>query len=131
MAESIFELDKLCETILAINKNIESVVIINKNGRAIEQKIRDNTVSQMPDHKNEMLLMQCALTISMGRDFDEDYGPVGYAVIGRESTSMFSFPAGESIVLVTSKKDISPISLAKKITDTIHEHAKQTLQISR
>jgi hypothetical protein len=116
---------------LAINKNIQSVVIINKNGRAVEKKIRDGTVLQIPDHKNEMLLMQCALTISMGRDFDEDYGPVGYAVIGRESTSMFSFPIGELIILVTSKKDISPIFLAKKITNTIHEYKTKTLQISR
>jgi len=131
MTESLFELDKLCDTILEINKNIQSAVIINKNGRAVEKKIRDGTVSQIPDHKNEMLLMQCALTISMGRDFDEDYGPVGYAVIGRESTSMFSFPVGELIVLVTSKKDISPISLAKKITNTIHEYKTKTLQISK
>ena len=118
MTEQLFELGKLCDTILAINKNIQSAVIINKNGRAIEKKIRDGIVSQIPDHKNEMLLMQCALTISMGRDFDEDYGPVGYAVIGRENTSMFSFPVGELIILVTSSKDISPISLAKKITNT-------------
>ena len=130
MTESLFELDKLCDTILAINKNIQSSVIINKNGRAIEQKVRDGSVSQIPDHKNEMLLMQCALTISMGRDFDEDYGPVGYAVVDRENTSMFSFPVGELIILVTSKKDISPISLAKKITDTIQEFKTETLQIS-
>jgi hypothetical protein len=127
MTELLYELDKLCDTILAINKNIQSAVIINKNGRAVEKKIRDSTVSQMPDHKNEMLLMQCALTISMGRDFDEDYGPVGYAVIDRESTSMFSFPVGELIILVTSKKDISPISLAKKITNTIQEYKTKTL----
>jgi len=131
MTELLYELDKLCDTILAINKNIQSAVIINKKGRAVEKKIRDNTISQMPDHKNEMLLMQCALTISMGRDFDEDYGPVGYAVVDRENTSMFSFPVGELIVLVTSKKDISPISLAKKITETIQEYQAKILQISR
>lgn len=131
MTELLYELDKLCDTILAINKNIQSTIIINKNGRAVEKKIRDDTISQMSDHKNEMLLMQCALTISMGRDFDEDYGPVGYAVVDRESTSMFSFPVGELIVLVTSKKDISPLSLAKKIAATIQEYQSRTLQISR
>ena len=131
MAESLFELGKLCDTILAINKNIQSTAIINKNGRAIEQKVRDGTAPQMTYRKNEMLLMQCALTISMGRDFDEDYGPVGYAIIDRENTSMFSFPVDELIILVTSKKDISPISLAKKITNTIKEHRTKALQITR
>lgn len=131
MAESLFELGKLCDTILAINKKIQSTAIINKNGRAIEQKVRDGTVQQMPCRKNEMLLMQCALTISMGKDFDEDYGPVGYAIIDRENTSMFSFPVDELIILVTSKKDISPISLAKKITGVIQEHKIKTLQIAR
>lgn len=130
MTESLFELDKLCDTILAINKNIQSTVIINKNGRAVEQKIRDGALPQIPDRKHEMLLMQCALTVSMGRDFDEDYGPVGYAVIDRENTSMFSFPVEELIILVTSNKDISPISLAKKITNTIHEHRTKALQIT-
>ena len=111
--------DKLCSSILDINTNIQSVSIINKHGKAIERKTSDDADQQVTGQKIDMFFMQCVLTISMGRDFDEEFGEIGYVHIDRKNLSLFSFPVLDHIVLVTSKAAISPISLAKKISHAI------------
>ena len=121
------ETEKICNSILSINKNIQSVTIINKNGRSIENMSREST-DIIPYKENEMLLMQCALTISMGRDFDEYFGQIGYTFVARKNLSMFSFPMDNNIVLVTSKANISPITIARKIMTSINENNTQHLR---
>jgi len=116
-----FEIEKLCSSILAVNKNIQSVTIINKNGRPVENMVRKSVDALIPDKENEMLLMSCALAISMGRDFDEYFGHIGYTFVARENLSMFSFPLDEYVILVTSKANISPIHIARKIMTAMNE----------
>jgi len=124
---SITEFGKLCDTILGINNNIQSVSIINKHGRAVERKIQGDPNFQAAEQKNEMFFMQCALTISMGRDFDEDFGEIGYIHTNRKNLSMFSFPLFDNIILVTSKAATGPISLARKISTVIKRYRLQHL----
>ncbi|HEX5457278.1 MAG TPA: hypothetical protein VFX64_02700 [Candidatus Nitrosotalea sp.] len=116
------EFDKLCTSVIGINNNIQSVSIINKHGRAVERKTSDKVDPQVTEQKIEMFFMQCVLTISMGRDFDEEFGEIGYVHIDRKNLSMFSFPLFDHIVLVTSKAAISPITLAKKISTVIKKY---------
>ncbi|MGI0047667.1 MAG: hypothetical protein ACREBB_10855, partial [Nitrosotalea sp.] len=101
--EYALELGTLCNTVLDVNKNIQSVSVINKSGRAVVEKSAHGV--NMPVHKeqHEILFMQCALTISMGRDFDEPFGEIGYIHVERKNLEMFSIPLDENIVLVTSK----------------------------
>jgi hypothetical protein len=115
------ETEKLCSSILTVNKNIQSVTVINKNGRPIENMTREST-DIIPNKENEMFLMQCALTMSMGRDFDEYLGQIGYTFVARKNLSMFSFPIDNNVILVTSKANISPISIARKIITAINEN---------
>lgn len=123
--DTITEPDKLCSSILETNSNIESVSVINRHGRAVECKVQGNPDFQATDQKNEMFFMQCALTISMGREFDKDFGEIGYVHINRKNLSMFSFPLFDNIILVTSKSAISPISLARKISTVIKKYKTQ------
>ncbi len=125
--DTITEPDKLCNSILETNSNIESVSIINRHGRAVECKVQGNPGFQATDQKNEMFFMQCALTISMGREFDKDFGEIGYVHINRKNLSLFSFPLFDNIILVTSKSAISPISLARKISTIIKKYKTQHL----
>ena len=112
----IVELDKLCSTILDVNENIQSVSVINKNGRPVEKIIRHGTdLPSIPEQQNEILLMECVLTISMGRDLDDALGEIAYIHMERKNMSLISFPFGDYTVLVTSNKFIGPISLARKI----------------
>jgi hypothetical protein len=118
------ELDSLCNTVLGVSENIQSVSVINKNGRAVERITRKGTEMPMLEKEKEMLLMQCALIISMGRDFDEPLGEIGYIHVERKNLSLFSIPVGDYIVLVTSKTAIYSISLAKKIATAIRKYSK-------
>ena len=104
---------ELCNDVLHSNKNIHDVVIIDKHGRPFEKKSKTNLIHE---EKSEMLFMERALEISMGRDFDDDFGKINYTFTERDNLSMFSFPMNEFIVLVTSKSNISPISVARKIS---------------
>ncbi len=116
------EFDELCDNILDINNNIQSVSVINKHGRPVERKTSDECSSQVTEQKIEMFFMQCVLTISMGRDFDTEFGEIGYVHVDRKNLSMFSFPIFDHIVLVTSKAAMSPITLAKKISTVIKKY---------
>ncbi len=112
-------LDLLCNEILLLNKNIQSVSVINKMGRLVEETSRPDFATRFPEHLNEHFLMQCVLQISMGRDFDEYYGPISYHVSERAGLTLLSFPADGDVILVVCNKNISPITLAKKIVGTI------------
>ena len=111
--------DLLCNSIINANKNIQSVVIINKMGRPIEKVFKPKFASQFADCMNEIFFMQCVLQISIGRDFDEKYGPINYHISERANHSILTFPAGEDVVLVITNKNVSPIALARKIATLI------------
>jgi hypothetical protein len=122
--EYMLELDSLCNTVLDVNENIQSVSVVNKNGRAIQKIDRKGTDLPMLEQENEMLLMQAVITISMGRDFDEPLGEIGYVHVERKNLSLLSFPLGDYIVLVTSKTAIGSISLARKVATAIRKYRK-------
>ena len=117
------KLDGLCNSIIGINKNIQSVAIINKLGRAVKKVARDGSLKQLPQPKDEMFFMQCVLQISMGREYDSEYGPINYHLLERENLIMITFPMHDHVILVTIKKDTSPISLARKIANTINSYS--------
>src|SRR5256712_2188085 len=116
------KLDSLCNTVLDVNENIQVVSVINKQGRAVHKIVRTGTDLPMQEKENEMLLMQTAITISMGRDFDEPLGEIGFVHVERKNLSLFSFPIDDYIVLVTSKAAIGSILLARKVATAIRRY---------
>lgn len=122
------KLEELCNTILELDNNIKSVVIINKLGRAVERSSREKNANTPNDKMHEMLCMQCALQVSMGRDFDDQFGPIHYHILERANRTMFTIPMEDHVILVTANKKISPISLAKKIVNLSSVYTKHTLQ---
>ncbi len=118
------KLDSLCNTVLDVNENIQAVSVINKQGRAVHKIARTGTYLPMQEQENEMLLMQTAITISMGRDFDEPLGEIGYVHVERKNLSLLSFPLDDYIVLVTSKAAVGSISLARKVATAIRKYRK-------
>lgn len=122
---SYVELESVCDSILRLNKNIQSVAVINSHGRVIEKISRPLFTKQFPDYFNELFCMGFALQVSMGRDFDENYGPVNYHISGRTDLSIITFPQDENIILVTTNNNISPITLTRKIIPIIINNVKQ------
>jgi hypothetical protein len=122
-------LDTLCDLILDVNKNIQSVVLVNKQGRAVEKISRPEFTRQFPDFINEMFLMSSILQVSLGRDFDEQYGPINYHISGRENLTILSLPVHDHVILAAVNKNVSPISLVRKIVNVINNRQKQPHEI--
>lgn len=114
--------NQLCSSILDINKNIQSVAIINKLGRALEKTSRPQYAKQFSDNMDEMLFMHCVLQVSLGTDFDEQFGTINYHISERTNMTMLTFPFDKDVILVTVNKKVSPISLARKISSLILNH---------
>lgn len=118
-------LESMCDTILKLNKSIQSVAVINNRGRVMEKISRPQFAKQFPDHLNELFCMSCVLQVSMGRDFDENYGPINYHISERANLTMITFLLDENVILITTDKSTSPITLSRKIVYTINDHRKQ------
>ncbi len=117
-------LESLCDSIIKLNKSIQSVAIINNKGRVMEKISRSRFTRQFPDHLNELFCMTCVLQISMGRDFDENFGHINYHISERSNLTIITFPLDENVILITTNKNISPIILARKIIDTINNYVQ-------
>ncbi len=125
--QCISEFDALCNNILGVNNNIQYVAILNKFGRAVEKSSRPKYAEQLPDKISEMLFMQCVLEISMGRDFEEQYGSINYHMSERANVTMLTFPIEDHVILVAANKNASPILLAKKIVSILSEYKHNSL----
>ena len=122
LMSSYVSIESLCNSVFRLNKNIQSVAVISNRGRTVEKISKPQFIEQFPDHLSELFCMSCVLQVSMGRDFDENYGPINYHVSERKNLTMMTFPLDENVILVTTNKNISPVSLARNIVDLINEH---------
>ena len=110
---NVMKFDELCDEVLEID-DIQSISIINKMGRAVEKKSR-NGIEIVDGKKNEMLMMQSVLIMSMGRDFDEDFGEIEYVHMQRKNLSMLSLPLDGHIVFIASKTTLGLMRILKRL----------------
>jgi len=60
----------------------------------------------------------------MGKDFDENYGPINYYITKRSNYSIITFPLDENVIIITTNKNASFITLARKIISIIKNYVK-------
>ena len=125
MMSSYVSMESLCDSILRLNKSVQSVAVINNKGRAIEKISQPQFAKQFPDHLSELFCMSCVLQVSMGKDFDENYGPINYHISERTNLTMITFSLNENVILITIDKSTSPITISRKIVYIINDHQKQ------
>lgn len=128
---SYIMLESLCDSILRLNKSIQSVAVINNHGKIMEKISRATFIKQFPNHLNELFCMSCVLQISMGKDFDENYGTINYYISERSNLTIITFPLDKDVVLITTNKNISPVTLARKTVDIIKNYVKHLLIIEK
>ena len=116
-ATKSINLGKLCKAIANSNNNIQSVEIVSKSGLILEKWNSDKTIKMSGINKKKNL-ERCLLDISLGEELDDLYGPIQYH-FPEGNFAMFSFPFNENLVVVTTTKNVSPISLATKIAHII------------
>lgn len=121
-----FDNNELCKSIMILNKNIKSVVMIGKSGIILEKIVVKNSFTHALNQRDDIRFMECVLDVSLGKEFDDLYGPIRYHHSERDDFIMFSFPFDEKVIIVSSTKNISPISLATKIGCIVMKYAKPT-----
>ena len=90
---------------------------------------RPGSSEMFPDKISELLYMQCVLQVSMGRDFDDRYGPINYHVLERANAVMLTFPIDDHVVFLAASKSAGPISLAKKVSSIINQSIKDSMTV--
>ncbi len=95
----------------------------------MEKISRSRFDRQFPDHLNEFFCMSCVLQISIGKDFDENYGPINYHISERSNLTIITFPLDENVVLIIANKNTSPITLARKAINIIQNYVHHFLII--
>ena len=118
------KLETMCQSILDIDKSIQSVAVINNKGKVEEKTSRPTFSKQFPDYLNELFCMHQILQVSLGRDFDESYGPINYHLTERASITILTFPFYDGVMLVITDKDASTIMLTRKIASVIKRERK-------
>ncbi|MDC8453689.1 MAG: hypothetical protein LV477_12370, partial [Candidatus Nitrosotalea sp.] len=63
----------------------------------MEKISRAKFTQKFPDHLNELFCMSCVLQISMGKDFDENYGSINYYISERSNLTIITFPLDENV----------------------------------
>lgn len=128
--ERSMQLDNLCELILKSNERIHLVVVIDQKGRVIENKMRDDRLTKdLTDQKRDMLFIECALQLSMIRDFDDEFGKLRYAYSTREKISFFSFLLNDYAIIVVNEPNENPLLFAKKVIEIINSSTESNKEI--
>ena len=107
---------------MSFNKSIQSVIIIDKFGRSLAKTSRHGFIHPNLEQRNNTHFMECILDISIGKEFDDLYGPIRYHHSEGDDFMMFSFPFDKNTIIITSTKNISPISVATKIAHIINSY---------
>jgi hypothetical protein len=103
-----------------MDRNVRSVAMIDAKKTVIYSETRRGFTQPNLEKWNDSHYMECTFDISMGKKFDELYGPIRYHHSDKDDFIMFSFPYGKNIIIATSTKKTSPISFATKIAKFIN-----------
>ncbi|HEU5487808.1 MAG TPA: hypothetical protein VFV16_03195, partial [Candidatus Nitrosotalea sp.] len=56
---------------------------------------------------------------------------INYYISERSNLTIITFPLDKDVILITTNKNISPVTLAKKTVDIINNYVKQLLIIEK
>lgn len=115
------KLDRICGSIMSLDRNVRSVAILDSKKRIIYSESRRGFVPPNLDRWNDSHYMECTFDVSMGKKFDDLYGPIRYHHSDKDDFIMFSFPYGKNVIIATSTKKSSPISFATKIAKFLNQ----------
>src|SRR6185437_3418380 len=118
------KLDQFCKFILDAHRNIRSVSILDSKGRLLHGTAHRGFAQPSLEKWNDVHHMECTLDVSLGAKFDDLYGPIRYHHSDKDEFVMFSFPYHRNIIIVTSTKRVSPITLSTKIAHMINDFKK-------
>jgi hypothetical protein len=111
----------MCETIQKLDPKIRFVGLINDKGHLIAGGMAIGKKALEDTKKDEMLYLELALRVKMRQEFDEELGPVKFAMSYRDKVLVMSFPMGREVLLVSAEKELDfskfPFSVLKIIDE--------------
>jgi hypothetical protein len=123
----------LCKSILRMDPKITFVAVLNEKGRIEEIQTTGSILDSFPSHKREAFFMEYSLLDHMRKEYDEDFGQVGYTCDQRERRVLFSFPMMNFLVVTGCKIGVTPTLLAGKIMGLIKDSCvtlKSTVELN-
>ncbi|WP_245871658.1 DUF6659 family protein [Candidatus Nitrosotenuis aquarius] len=101
------EKDVLCESVKKLDSSIRFVGLINAKGHLEAGGMTEGKNTLEDTKKDEMLYMELALRVRMRQEFDQELGPVRFAMSYRDKVIVMSFPINKEILLVSAEKDLN------------------------
>jgi len=111
-----------------LEDGVEFIGLINNQGR-IESSLFRNEIN-LTEEKKEMFSMGLRLQSSMQRDYDAEFGPVGYTITERENSVFVSIPIVSHTILAIMKKNIDPAVVINKIKIAIRDFENANKKLS-
>jgi len=115
----VFLYDYICYQICKV-KGIRYAAIINNKGRKIAGGFSNKTVPlEMDIQKQEMLLMEISLDLSMRKEFDSTLGQIKAIVSYRDKVNIITVPHDDNLLLISSDLELDPLKVIKMSYDNL------------
>lgn len=115
MPDKIYDYTKICDSIFLVDPKIRFAGVVNQRGRLVAGGMKANVEPVENVKDDEMIFMELALRVKMRKDFDEQLGPVNFAMASRERILAISILLNDDILYIVSEPDVDYGALPKKI----------------
>ena len=104
--ENLMEKEALIESVKKLNSSLRFVGLINSKGHLEAGGMIDGKSTLEDSKKDEMLYMELALRVRMRQEFDQELGPVKFAMSYRDKVIVMSFPINKEILLISAETSL-------------------------
>lgn len=115
--------ETMCETIRKLDPKIRFVGLINDKGHLVAGGMAEGKKPLEDTKKDEMLYLELALRVKMRQEFDEELGPVKFAMSYRDKVLVMSFPMGREVLLVSAEKELDFSKFPFSVLNIIKEYS--------
>ncbi len=109
----------ICEQIKQLDKSVRFAGIINERGKLVAGGIKNGLVPLSTQKDDEMLFMELAIRVRMRKEFNEQLGPVTFAMAVRQRSLELSFPLDDVVLYVVAESSADFCELPRKIIEII------------
>ncbi len=105
---------------MSLDPKIRFVGVVSERGRLVAGGMKDSIKSLEDERDDEMIFMELALRVKMRKEFDEQLGPVKFAMALRERILAISVLINDDILYAVFEPDADYGLLPDKILDIVH-----------
>jgi hypothetical protein len=118
------EKEALIESVKKLNSSLRFVGLINSKGHLEAGGMIDGKSTLEDSKKDEMLYMELALRVRMRQEFDQELGPVKFAMSYRDKVIVMSFPINKEILLISAETSLDFSKFPFEILKILEQYRK-------